>query len=76
MSNLSQLIQTAVSAWRDGRSGAALADAEGAVVQFDQFEVVIRPLPRESGRKPAVDIEVLGSDGETLAEARIELADA
>ena len=48
MANLSQLIEAAVEAWRDGRSGAALDTA-------------------------AVQVEVIGGDGETLAEARVTL---
>jgi hypothetical protein len=73
MANLSQLIQAAVEAWQDGRSGAALDDAEGALVELDGLAVAIRPLKRGPDGKAAVSVEVIGGDGVTLAEARVSV---
>jgi hypothetical protein len=73
MANLGQLIEAAVEAWRDGRSGAALDQAEDALVELDGLAVAIRKLPRAKDGTAAVQVEVVGSDGETLAEARVPL---
>ncbi len=75
MANLGRLIQEAVAAWRAEQGDTPLKPDEAAVVELDAFEVVITPLPPEPGRKPAVAVEVVGGDGETLAEARVELGD-
>ena len=72
MANLSQLIQAAVAEWRDGRSLKALRGAPPAVIEFDEFEVLVTPLP---GTPLAVNAAVMNGDGETLAEARVEVKD-
>jgi len=73
MSNLSELIRVAIEAWRDGRSGKALDRAEAALVELDGLAVAIHPLPRAKDGCAAVQVEVVSSDGETLAEARVPL---
>ena len=76
MANLSQLIEAAVAEWRDGRSLKALRGAPPAVIEFDEFEVLVTPLPASAGGPLAVTAAVMNGDGETLAEARIEVKDA
>ncbi len=76
MANLSQLIATAVAEWRDGRPVAALRRAPAAVIEFDEFEVLVTPQPGAPGAPLAVTAAVLNGDGETLAEARVEVNDA
>lgn len=73
MANLGQLIEAAVEAWRDGRSGAALDAAEGALVELDGLAVAIHPQKRAKDGSLAVRVEVIGGDGATLAEARVPL---
>jgi hypothetical protein len=73
VANLSQLIEAAVEAWRDGRSGAALDEAAGALVELDGLSVAIHKLERTPDGTAAVQVEVIGGDGETLAEARVKL---
>jgi hypothetical protein len=71
MANLSQLIQAAVEAWRDGRSGAALDGAAGALVELDGLSVAIQPQKRARDGTAVVSVAVIGGDGATLAEARV-----
>jgi hypothetical protein len=75
MANLSQLIQAAIAEWRDGRPLAALHGAPAAVIEFDEFEVLVTPHPAKPGERLAVTAAVLNGDGETLAEARVEVTD-
>jgi hypothetical protein len=75
MANLSQLIEAAITAWRDGRDVDTLADSDPATVELDEFAIVIAPLPRQAAEPLRVHTEVVGSDGETLAEATVTLAD-
>jgi hypothetical protein len=75
MANLSQLIEAAVAAWRAQQGDTPLEPDEAAVVELDAFEIVITTLPRAPGETPAVAVEVIGGDGETLAEAQVELKD-
>ena len=49
MANLSQLIQAAIAEWRDGRPLAALRGAPAAVIEFDEFEVLVTPQPVKPG---------------------------
>lgn len=76
MANLSQLIEAAIAAWRDGRDLATLADSAPATVEFDEFAVVIAPLARAPDAPLRIHTAVVGSDGETLAEATVTLKDA
>ena len=75
MANLSQLIQAAITAWRDGRDVDALAASEPATVELDEFAIVIAPLARRAAEPLRIHAEVVGSGGETLAEATVTLAD-
>ena len=75
MANLSQMIQAAIAAWRDGRPLSALRGAPAAVIEFDEFEVLVTPQAGAPNRPFAVTAAVLNGDGETLAEARVEMTD-
>ncbi|MBI3512508.1 MAG: hypothetical protein HY060_00280 [Proteobacteria bacterium] len=76
MANLSQLIEAAVAEWRDGRPLTSLRGAPPAVIEFDEFEVLVTLLPAAAGAPLAVSAAVMNGDGETLAEARVEVKDA
>jgi hypothetical protein len=76
MANLGQLIQAAITAWRDGRDVEALSEAEPATVELEEFAVVIAPLARKAAEPLRVHTEVVGSDGETLAEATVTIPEA
>lgn len=75
MANLSQLIEAAITAWRDGRPVKVLRGAPAAVIEFDEFEVLVTPQPGAPGSPLAVTAAVLNGDGETLAQARVEVKD-
>lgn len=73
MANLGQLIQAAITAWRDGRDVETLAASEPVTVELEEFAVVIAPLARRGDGPLRVHTEVVGSDGETLAEATVTI---